>query len=126
MTPQELDILSRQVFKHLAENLPAWMEVPISPNDPEDLEQAAGYKKWIRSNCPLTTQSRYESNRKLIMDAERYLRSMGYKCSRIRKPYSNHESVRVAHAGNWRLCTSIPQDIAERIIVLGLMPDLQE
>jgi hypothetical protein len=123
MTPHELDILARQVFIHLAENVPEWREVPIHPDDPEDLEHARDYKRWRRANRPLTAQSRYENNRKLIRAAERHLEDMGFRCSRIRTPAPNHASVRVAHAGSWRLCTRIPDEIAERVIILGFLPN---
>jgi hypothetical protein len=123
MTPHELDLLAREVFKHLAENLPEWREVPIHPDDPEDLEQARDYRRWRRANLPFTAQRRYECNRRLIMSAERHLGTMGYRCSSIRTPAPNHASVRVAHAGAWRLCTRIPLDTAERVIILGFLPD---
>jgi hypothetical protein len=122
MTPHELDRLAREVFRHLAENVPEWREVPIRPDDPEDLERARDYRRWRRASYPLTGQSRYECNRTLIMAAERHLEGMGYRCSTIRSPAKNHASVRVAHAGAWRLCTRIPLDTAERVVILGFMP----
>jgi hypothetical protein len=122
MTPHELDILARQVFRHLAGNLPEWREVPIRPDDPEDLEQAGDYRRWRRATG-YAEKGRYEASRKLIRAAERHLETMGYRCSSIRTPAPNHASVRVAHAGAWRLCTRIPLDTAERVIILGFLPD---
>jgi len=119
MTPHELDILARTVFKHLAENVPLWKEVPIGTDDPE---KAQGHRRWWRAAYRTTGQSRYEADRALTRAAEKHLEGMGYRCSSIRTPAPNHASVRVAHAGAWRLCTRIPLETAERIIILGFLP----
>jgi hypothetical protein len=122
MTPHELDRLAREVFRHLAEHVQEWREVPIHPDDPEDLEQARDYRRWRRA-IGYAEKGRYEASRKLIRAAERHLGTMGYRCSSIRTPAPGHISVRVAHAGSWRLCTRIPEDTAERVIILGFLPD---
>lgn len=133
MTQQELDRLARTVFRHLAENVPSWGEIPIAPDTPEDLTQAAGYKRWRRAKFQKgEADSRYEANRRLIMDAGRHLEDMGYQTTSIRSPKPDYISVRpdyisvrVANAGSWRLCARIPEDAAGRIIVLGFLPSLR-
>jgi hypothetical protein len=122
MTPRELDLLARQVFKHLAENVPEWRNVPIRPDDPRELEQAKGYGAMRRPSIR-NSKMRYESDRRIITAAKRHLEGIGYPCSSIRTPAPGHISVRVAHAGSWRLCTRIPEDTAERVIILGFLPD---
>lgn len=123
MNDKEQDILAQTLFRHLAENVPAWREVPITPDSPEELERAPGYSRWRRANYRNgEAQSRYESNRRLIMDAGRHLEAMGYKTTSIRSATPGTVSVRVANAGSWRLCVRIPHEIAERIIILGFVP----
>ena len=123
MTPHEQELLARTVFRHLAEKLPSWREVPIAPDSPEDLLRAPGYSQWRRANYRKgEAQSRYESNRRLIMDAGRHLEALGYKTTSIRSSTPGTVSVRVANAGSWRLCVRIPEETAERILILGFLP----
>lgn len=123
MTPHEQDLLARIVFRHLSENVPSWREVPIAPDAPEELDKAPGYRRWRMAKLQKgEADSRYEGNRKLIMDAGRYLNSLGYTTASIRSPKPGHVSVRVANAGSWRLCVRFPQETAERILILGFMP----
>lgn len=122
MTPHEQDKLARIVFRHLSENVPSWRAVPIASDDPEELDRAPGHKRWRLAKFHEWGDSRYESNRKLIMDAGRYLEARGYKTASIRSPKPGYVGIRVANAGSWRLCVRIPHDIAERILILGFMP----
>lgn len=127
MTPHEQDLLARIVFRHLAESVPSWREVPIAPDAPEELHKAPGYRRWHRDRFQRGEiqnlfQSMFESNRKLIMDAGRYLEAMGYQTTTIRSATPGTVSVRVANAGSWRLCVRIPLDNAERMLILGFMP----
>ena len=123
MTPHEQDLLARIVFRRLAESVPSWREVPIAPDAAEELDKASGYKAWRRAKFQKgVADSKWEANRKLIMDAERHLENMGYRCTSIRSPKPGHVSVRVANAGSWRLCVRIPEETAERMLILGFMP----
>lgn len=123
MTPHEQDILAQTVFRHLAESVPSWREVPIAPDAPDELDQAPGYNRWHRERVRRgEARSRYESNRRLIMDAGRHLEALGYQTASIRSPRPGHVSVRVANAGSWRLCVRIPEETAVRMLVLGFMP----
>ena len=126
MNHTQLDPLSRAVFRHLAQNVRSWREVPIDPDAPEELEKSPGYKQWRRAKFQkiLLADRKWEANRRLIMDAEWHLEDMGYRCASIRSPKPGHASVRVANAGSWRLCVRIPEDIAERIIILGFVPKI--
>lgn len=123
MTPHEQDRLARAIFRHLADNVDAWKEVPIEPDSPEELDRAAGYLRWRRANRRNgEAQSRYEANRRLITAAETHLNDLGYKTTSIRSATPGTVSVRVANAGSWRLCVRVPEEIAERIIILGFVP----
>ena len=125
MTPHEQELLARTVFRHLAENLPSWREVPIPPDHKDELDKAPGYKRWRAENYRKNeTSTRYESNRRLIMDAGRYLESLGFQTTSIRRATPGTVSVRVANAGSWKLCVRIPEETAERMLVLGFMPGI--
>lgn len=125
MTPHEQDMLARIVFRRLAESVPSWMEVPIQPDGPEQLDRATGYRRWRMAKFQKgEADSKWEANRKLIMDAGRHLEARGYTTASIRSPKPGHVSVRVANAGSWRLCVRIPEETAERILILGFMPGM--
>lgn len=125
MNNKEQDLLAQAIFRHLADNVDAWKEVPIAHDSPEELDRAPGYPRWRMANRRNgEAQSRYESNRRLITDAGRHLEAMGYKTTSIRSATPGTVSVRVANAGSWRLCVRVPTEIAERIIILGFVPKI--
>jgi hypothetical protein len=125
MNEQELNLLSRVFFRSCAENAQAWKEIGVRPDDPEDISKAQGFKAWKRANHQASfVGSSYESNMKAMRSAEKYLNRMGYRTTSIRSATPGTVSVRVANAGSVRLCVRVPKEIAERIVILGCIPNL--
>lgn len=121
MTQNELQLLSRTIFRHLAENVQTWRDIPVEPDAPEDIEKSPGYTRWRKTNF---RHGQFEANRRIIMDAESHLESMGYRCTSVRNATPGTVSVRVANSGSWRLCVRVPEDMAERIMILGFLPEM--
>lgn len=123
MSEKELELLARAFFRNCAENVKAWRETGIGPEDDEDLTKTKGYTAFRRTNFKIGL-GKYESNRSLIGSAETHLNSMGYHTTSIRSAPPGTVSVRIANAGSWRLCVRVPKEIASRIIVLGFVPKI--